>query len=119
MRRTRYRYTAWALTASLALSGCGGGAVAVRSDFSGGASAPPIVAVSSPAPISTAAVATRAAASSGPSGLTVSGGSNLGLAIVLGLMIVDGVQWVGLKLKEAFGDAAPLSPEPDPGRISD
>jgi len=75
----------------LALSGCGGGTVSVRSNVSGAPAAAPV-------------------GSSAP-GLTArySGSANLGLA-VLGIVIVaDLVQWTSATFRQAFGVEA--SPE--------
>lgn len=84
---------------TLVLAGCGGGSVSVRSNFSGGVSAPP-PSSSPPAKVAPGPSHVR-------SGLTVSGGRGLGLVIVFGLMIADGVQWANAKLKQAFVTATP------------
>ncbi len=50
----------------------------------------------------------------------MSAGRNFGLAIVLSLMILDGVHWVGFKLREAFGESTHLQPAgPEPVQRTD
>ena len=87
----------------LALSGCGGGSVSVRSNFSGAPVATPVV-----------------SGASLPPGLTAhySGSGNVGLA-VLGIVIVaDLVQWTSAMLKQAFGvEASPEAQAVDRGTI--
>ena len=88
---------------ALALAGCGGGSVSVRSNFSGssaGAPAAPAVPVKA------------------PPGLTAhyAGSGNLGLAILGIVIVADLMQWTALMLRQAFGaqasqengDSAPL-----------
>ena len=88
---------------ALALSGCGGGAVTVRSNVSGAPAALPV-----------------SASPSAPPGLTArySGSGNVGLA-VLGIVIVaDLVQWTSVMLKQAFGvEASPEAQAVDRGTI--
>ena len=76
---------------ALALSGCGGGSVSVRSNFSG---------ASAPAP--------PAVPGGGPPGLTAhyAGSGNLGLALLGIVIVADLVQWSALMLKQAFGTQA-------------
>ena len=92
--------------AALALGGCGGGSVSVRSNFTGAGGAPPL---SGPAPAATA-----------PQGLRVhySGSGSLGLA-VLGLVIVaDFVQWTSAMFRHAVGAEVPSDAQhPDQGKI--
>jgi hypothetical protein len=71
------------VSAAIALQGCGGASVAVRSGFP-------------PAPPPGGAQA----------GLSVSGGNGLALALVLGLIIVDGVYWATHRLQQPTGDPA-------------
>lgn len=78
---------------ALALSGCGGGSVSVRSNFSGSsAGAPPAPAV----PVN------------GPPGLTAhyAGSGNVGLAILGIVIVADLMQWSAAMLKQAFGGQA-------------
>lgn len=79
-------------------SGCGGGAVGVRSNFIGGQSG------AAPALSSTPSATGSGGAAPG---LTASGGRGLGLVLVLGLVIADGVQWAAARLRQALGDADP------------
>ena len=96
--RRALRLTALAGCAVLALSGCGGGSVSVRSNFSGAALATP------------GALGPSTAVSS-PPGLTAhySGSGNLGLALLGIVIVADLVQWTSTMLKQAFGVEA--SPE--------
>jgi hypothetical protein len=73
------------LCATLVLAGCGG-EVAIRSGFP----APGVP----PAPPATGAHA----------GLSVSGGGGLALALVLGLIIADGVHWAATRLQQEPGE---------------
>lgn len=73
-------------SAVLALAGCGGGSVAVRS----GLAAPP--------PPSGGTYA----------GLSISGGGGFAAALVLGLIIVDGVYWTASQLQQDAAD--PVAP---------
>jgi hypothetical protein len=81
------------MSVALALQGCGGGSVAVRSGF-------PAV----PAPPPGGAHA----------GLSVSGGNGLALALVLGLIIADGVYWAANRLQQGPGDPASTEAPPRP-----
>jgi len=104
------QFVVWLLAACLALAGCGGGAVVVRSDFSGNQGAAAVAPVPKPPAVAPAPSTPKVASSSASTpGLTVSGGRNLGLAIVLTLVVTDGVNWIGNKLREAFGIATPVS----------
>jgi hypothetical protein len=83
------------------LAGCGGGAVAVRSNFADGHAGPP------------ARVAMPTAPANAGQGLKAnySGSGNLGLAILAVVIVADVVQWTTTKLTEAFGPVASLSPQ--------
>ena len=80
----------WALAGCmlLALSGCGGGSVSVRSSFAG-----------APAPL-----ASGAPAPTGPPGLRAhyGGSGNFGLAILGIVIVADLVQWTSAMIKQAF-----------------
>jgi len=108
------------LCVAVAVTGCGGAAVAVRSDFSRHpetAHAPPPgaplpgprqgVAKPAPAPPPHAA-APHARFSGGPgraaAGFSYSTDHGFAIAIVLSLMLADGVYWVATKFKHAFGE---------------
>ncbi|MGH8664513.1 MAG: hypothetical protein ACREUX_09625 [Burkholderiales bacterium] len=82
-----------------ALSGCGGGSVAIRSGFPAHGAPPP------------------PPAGGAHAGLSVSGGNGLALALVLGLIIADGVYWATHRatnrLQQGSGDPAPTeAPRP-------
>ncbi|MPZ45039.1 MAG: hypothetical protein GEV05_16905 [Betaproteobacteria bacterium] len=78
-----------------ALSGCGGGSVAIRSGFPAHGAPPP------------------PPAGGAHAGLSVSGGSGLALALVLGLIIADGVYCATNRLQQGSGDPAPTeAPRP-------
>lgn len=89
----RSAMAAWLAAGVLALQGCSGGQVAIRSGFP----APP--AAPAPAPLG----ATQP-------GLTVQGGSGLALALVLGLVLVDGVYWMANRLSGEGAAAGPSRP---------
>ena len=76
---------------ALALAGCGGGSVSVRSNFSG---------ASTPAP--------PAVPGKGPPGLTAhyAGSGNVGLALLGIVIVADLMQWTTVMLKQAFGTQA-------------
>ncbi len=78
-----------ALAATLALSGCSGGSVAVHSGFP-----PP------PAP------------PAGSAGLSVSGSSGLALGIVLALIVADGIYWVVNRGEQGPEGASAAAPRP-------
>jgi hypothetical protein len=82
--RRRLPLAALLVSAALALQGCGGGSVAIRSGFPAAPPPPPGAA---------------------HAGLSVSGGNGLALALVLGLIIADGVHWAAHRL-QAPGDPA-------------
>ena len=89
--RRALRLAALAGCTALVLSGCGGGSVSVRSNFSGAPVAPPGV---SGAPL--------------PPGLTAhySGRGNVGLAILGIVIVADLMQWTTTMLKQALGGEA-------------
>ncbi|MCC6534065.1 MAG: hypothetical protein IT531_16070 [Burkholderiales bacterium] len=72
------------LLCSLALAGCGGGSVALRGGFPAAQSVP--------------------ATPGAQPGLTASGHGGLGLAILLGLIVADGVHWLGNRLRHDGGE---------------
>jgi hypothetical protein len=79
--------------AVVALSGCSGGSVALRSGFP-------------PPPAPPAAGATGA-------GVSVSGSGGLTLGILLALIVADGIHWVASRSQEESRDsAAPQSRHP-------
>ena len=86
---------------TLALSGCGGSAVSVRSNFASGAPA-----VSSGPSVPSGQVA---------QGLNAhySGSGNLGLAILGIVIVADLVNWTATRLRYAFGG----DPSPDPQAV--
>jgi hypothetical protein len=95
-----------AMCVVLALNGCGGGSVSVRSNFSG----PPL----GPAP--------RAAPpANAPTGLYAAGDGDVLLAIIVAMMLFDGVSWVSQRIRQALGEpealpAAPAPPYREPPR---
>lgn len=97
-KSSRLRVALIASSLALALSGCGGGAVSVRSNLSGGA-----------ASASTPSAPVKA----GP-GLNAhySGSGNLGLAILGVVIVADLVNWTAMQLRYAFGG----DPASDPQR---
>lgn len=78
---------------AFALSSCSGGAVSVRSNFSG-SGAP--LSVSGPAPVP---------AVSGPPGLTAhyASSGNLGFAVLGVLIVADILHWTSAMFRQAFG----------------
>ena len=83
------RVAALLLAATLALSGCSGGSVAVHNGFP-----PP------PTPPTASA------------GVSFSGSSGLALGIVLGLILADGIYWVASRAQQDPGAAVPAEARP-------
>ncbi len=105
-RLDRRGIAAVAMCTVLALSGCSGGAVSVRSNFSG----PPL---GSAPPVVPATPATNA-----PRGFYAAGDGDVMLAILVALMLFDGVSWASQRIRQAFGDSdAP--PEASPAASTD
>jgi hypothetical protein len=74
----------------LALAGCGGGSVALRSGFPAQGAPPPSL-------------------GGAHAGLSVSGGDGLAFALVLGLVVADSVYWLANRLHQGPDDAAPTA----------
>ena len=92
-----------------ALCGCSGGAVSVRSNFSGAGGPSSVSGPSTPVP-----------SASAPQGLNArySGSGNFGLAVLGVLIIADLVQWSSTMLRQAFGaDAVIDAQHPDQAKI--
>ena len=83
------------ICAVLALSGCGGGAVSVRSNFTG----PPIGAGPPAAP------APPPSGGSVPQGFYAAGEGNIILAVIVGMMIIDGLSWATERFRQTFTDS--------------
>jgi hypothetical protein len=87
--RRRPTLAALLLSAVLALPGCGGGSVALRSGFPPQGAAPPVDGVHA--------------------GLSVSGGDGLALALVLGLIVADSVYWMASRMQQSPDNPAPAA----------
>ncbi|RPI48394.1 MAG: hypothetical protein EHM59_01385 [Betaproteobacteria bacterium] len=94
------RLTAILICAAFVLSGCGGGAVSVRSNFSG-----PPIGSAPPAP---------PAGATTPKGFYAagSGDGNVLLAVIVAIMILDGVGRATDRIRQALADPDPAGEAP-------
>ena len=110
-RRTADRtwVRAVACCAALALAGCSGGSVSVRSSFSGAGGPPPLTGASSPAPPASAPLGLKA---------HYSGSGNLGLALLGIVILADFVQWTSAMFRPSSGAEVLIDARhPDQARI--
>jgi hypothetical protein len=103
----RSRVASVVLLLPFVVAACGGGAVSVRSNFSGASLPQP----NTPSSASQPAPAPKLSAGAGQTqpGLVASGGRALGIAVVLGLMVADGIHWANAKLKQALRSSPAIS----------
>ena len=92
--------------ATLVLTGCGGSAVSVRSNFSG-----PPVGSTTPLPATPGPNA--------PKGFFASGDGDVLLAVIVAMMVLDGLSWATDRIRQAFSGSSEAEPVPQnaPGTV--